>query len=153
MRTRIQNSDDLKAEILRLRNLRSDIEADLKGETEHLINRFRIPLMLFSKLNHWVSPLFKPGKSEAGSLNQDWVSSVFKIALPVLMNKLIFPKSGVFLKSVIELLSQNTAKKINKDVLSDLINKLSEWIKSGNRRKSRGAEIEDYGIPPDSETY
>lgn len=153
MRTRIQNRADLKAEILRLRNLRSDIEVDLKSETEHLINRFHIPLMLFSKLNHWVSPLFKPDKSEAGSLNQDWVSSVFKIALPVLMNKLISPKSGVLLKSVIELLSQSTAKKINKDVLSDFINKLSEWIKSGNRSKPRGPKMEDYGIPPDSETY
>jgi hypothetical protein len=69
------------------------------------------------------------------------------------LNKFIFPKSGFLLKSLVELLSQGTSKTVNKDVLTDLINKLSDWIKSSKRKKKQDAELEDYGIPPDSETY
>mgnify|MGYP000908278017 FL=1 len=153
MRTRIQNSDDLRAEILRLRTERSEIEGELKYETDKIVSRFRVPLMLFSKINDWVSPMFKPKRNEPGNLNQDWVTSIFQIGLPVIMNKFIFPKSGFLLKSMVELLSQNTAKSVNKDVVSNLINKLSEWIKSSNRKQKRVHEDDDYGIPPDSETY
>jgi hypothetical protein len=153
MRTKIQNSDDLRSEILRLRTTRSKIESELKTETDRITQRFRVPLMLFGKINDWVSPMFKPDRSEHGSLNQDWVTSIFRIGLPVIMNKFIFPKSGFLLKSVVELLSQNTAKTVNKDVLTDLINKLSDWIKSGKRKKKQEPELDDYGIPPDSETY
>jgi hypothetical protein len=109
--------------------------------------------MLFGKVNDWVSPIFKPGRNEPRSLNQDWVTSIFRIALPVVMNKFIFPRSGFLLKSLVELLSQNTAKTVNKDVLTDLINKLSDWIKSSKRKKKQDPELENYGIPPDSETY
>ncbi len=153
MRTRIQNSDDLRMEILRLRAIRSEIEVDLKVETERITNRFRIPLMLFSKVNDWVSPMFKPSRNEPGNINQDWVTNIFKIGLPVVMNKFIFPRSGFLLKSVVELLSQTTAKTVNKDVLTDLINKFSDWIKSSKRKKKQEPGIDDYGIPPDSETY
>ena len=153
MRTKIQNSGDLRSEILRLRTIRSEIEGELKVETDRITNRFRIPLMLFGKVNDWVSPIFKPGRNEPRSLNQDWVTSIFRIALPVVMNKFIFPRSGFLLKSLVELLSQNTAKTVNKDVLTDLINKLSDWIKSSKRKKKQEPELEDYGIPPDSETY
>lgn len=153
MRTRIQNSDDLRTEILRLRTVRSEIEGELKYETDRIASRFRVPLMLFSKINDWVSPMFKPNRNEPGNLQQDWVTSIFRIGLPVVMNKFIFPKSGFLLKSVVELLSQNTAKTVNKDVVSDLINKFSEWIKSTKRKKKHEPGIDDYGIPPDSETY
>ena len=153
MRTKIQNSDDLRSEILRLRTIRSEIEGDLKIETDRITNRFRIPLMLFGKVNDWVSPMFKSGRNEAGGLNQDWVSSKFRIGLPIVLNKFIFPKSGFLLKSLVELLSQGTSKTVNKDVLTDLINKLSDWIKSSKRKKRQDPELENYGIPPDSETY
>lgn len=153
MRAKIQNSDDLRSEILRLRAIRSELEGELKAETARITKRFRVPLMLLGKVNDWVSPIFKPYRNEPGSLNQDWVTSIFRIALPVVMNKFIFPKSGFLLKSIVEMLSQNTAKTVNKDVLTDLINKLSEWIKSSKRKKKQEPVLDDYGIPPDSETY
>lgn len=153
MRTRIQNSDDLRSEILRLRTIKAEIEGELKVETNRITNRFSLPFMLFGKVNDWVRPMFKPGRNEPGSLNQDWVSSIFRIGLPVVMNKFIFPKSGFLLKSLVDLLFQGTAKTVNQDVLSNLIDRLSNWIKSSKRKKKQEPELEDYGIPPDSETY
>ncbi|MDP3467186.1 MAG: hypothetical protein Q8S11_02555 [Daejeonella sp.] len=153
MRTKIHNSDDLRMEILRLRVVRSAIEAELKVETNKFTSKFRVPLMLLGKVNNWVSPIFRSGRNEPGSINQDWVTSIFKVGLPVVMNKFLFPRSGFLLKSVVELLSQNTAKTVNKDVVTDLINKVSDWIKSTKRKKKQDQAISDYGIPPDSETY
>lgn len=153
MRTKIQNSDDLRTEILRLRTVRYGMENDLKDETNRISAKFRAPLMLFSKLNDWFGPFRKTNRNDPDSQDHDWVTSIFRVGLPVVMNKFIFPKSGFLLRSIVELLSQNTAKTVNKDVLSDLINKFSEWIKSSKRTKNRGPEMADYGIPPDSETY
>jgi hypothetical protein len=39
MRTRIQNSDDLRTEILRLRTVRSEIEGELKYETDRIVKQ------------------------------------------------------------------------------------------------------------------
>jgi len=153
MRTKIHNSDDLRMEILRLRTLRYGIEDKLKIETDKIVGKFHLPLMLLRKVNNWVSPMFKDNRNEPGRLNQDWVTSIFKIGLPVVMNKFLFPRSGFLLKSVVELLSQNTAKTVNKDVVTDLINKFSDWIKTSKRKKKLGPATDDYGIPPDSETY
>jgi len=153
MKTKIQNSDDLRSEILRLRNIKSITGNELKVETGRITEKFRLPLMLFGKVNDWVSPMFKSGRNESGSLNQDWVSSIFRIALPIVLNKFIIPRSGFLLKSLVELLSQGTAKTVNKDVLADLINKLSDWIKASKSKKKQDLELEDYGIPPDSEAY
>jgi len=69
------------------------------------------------------------------------------------MNRFLFPKSGFIVKSVIELISQNAAKTVNKDLMSGLLEKLSEWIKSPTTRNKKEPELADYGIPPDSETY
>jgi len=69
------------------------------------------------------------------------------------MNRFLFPKSGFIVKSVIELISQNAAKTVNKDLMGGLLEKLSEWIKSPKTRNKKEPELADYGIPPDSETY
>lgn len=154
MRTRIQNSEDLQAEILRLRNLRFAMEDDLEIETNKVTAKFRLPLMLLSKINHWFSP-FNAGsaKNNTDGAQSDWVTSAFRIGLPVMLNKFIFPKSGFILKYVVEFLSQNAAKTLNKNVISELVDHLSDWIKSTKRNKKREPKMADYGIPPDSETY
>lgn len=154
MGTKIQNSEELRAEILRLRTLRFEIEDELLIETNKVTAKLRIPLMVLGKLNEWFGP-FQRGSNRisTGSDQQDWVTSVFRIGLPVMLNKFIFPKSGFLLKSVVEFLSQHAATTVNKNVMSELINHLSEWIKSSKRNRKREPEMADYGIPPDSETY
>lgn len=154
MGTKIQNSEELRAEILRLRGLRHTLEDELLIETNKAAAKFRIPLMLLSKLNEWFSPFHKSStKNSAYNTETDWVTSVFRVGLPVMLNKFIFPKSGFLLKSVVEFLSQNAAKSVNKNVISEMIDHLAEWVKSTKRVKKREPEMADYGIPPDSETY
>ena len=154
MKTKIQNIDDLRAEVLRLRIKRTEQEIDLQVETRAIASRFRIPLMLLGKLNDWFGGSGGLNRSDPGSkAERDWVTSVFRIGIPVMMDKFIFPRSGFIVKSIVELLSQKAAKTLNMDVMSGWIEKFSEWTKSSKQHKRKDAELADYGIPPDSETY
>ena len=67
--------------------------------------------------------------------------------------RFIFPKSGFIVKSIIELISQTTSKTVNTDLIIEIIDKVSQWIKSTGTRNKKEAEMADYGIPPDSETF
>jgi hypothetical protein len=150
MRTKIQNTDDLQAEIERLDRVRIEMEAGLKIEAEIIIAKIKAPFQLLSKLHDFLG--FGKDKSQSKE-GGDWVSSIFQIGLPVLLTKFLFPKSGLIVKSIIELISQNTAKSMNKDFMSNILDKLSNWIKSRSSKNKRENEMADYGIPPDSETY
>lgn len=150
MRAKIQNIDDLRQEVTRLEVIRTEMESELKTETQKITSRLRVPLMLLRKLNDF----FGVSRDKSGKkVGEDWVSSIFRIGLPVMMNRFLFPKSGFIVKSVIELISQNAAKTVNKDLMSSVLEKLSEWIKSPKTKTKKEPEIADYGIPPDSETY
>ena len=150
MRTKIQNIDDLREEVTRLEVIRTEIESELKTETQKITSKLRVPMMLLRKLNDF----FGVSRDKSGKkVGEDWVSSIFRIGLPVMMNRFLFPKSGFIVKSVIELISQNAAKTVNKDLMSGVIEKLSEWIKTPKTKTKKEPELADYGIPPDSETY
>lgn len=154
MKTKIQNIDDLSSEILRLRLKRVEQENDLQFESKRIAARFRFPIIMLTKLNDWFG-VFNGNEDEDNHKKgqHDWVTNAFRIGLPVFMNKFIFPKSGFIMKSLVELLSQKAAKTLNKDMLTDLIDKVSDWISTSKNGKRKAKVLPDYGIPPDSETY
>ncbi len=150
MRIKIQNIDDLREEVVRLEVVRTEIETELKNEAQKITSKIRIPLMLLRKLNNFFAgSKDKSGKKEG----EDWVTSIFRIGLPLMLNRFLFPKSGFIVKSIIELISQTTAKTINRDLMIELIEKITQWIKSTGTTNKKETEMVDYGIPPDSETY
>ena len=101
MRAKIQNIDDLRQEVTRLEVIRTEMESELKTETQKITSRLRVPLMLLRKLNDF----FGVSRDKSGKkVGEDWVSSIFRIGLPVMMNRFLFPKSGFIVKSVIELI-------------------------------------------------
>lgn len=150
MRAKIQNIDDLRAEIERLSRVQIEIESDLKIEAEKITAKIKAPFLLLNKLSQFLG--ITKGKEE-GKDDGDWVSSIFRIGLPVLMNKFIFPKSGFLMKTFLALVTQNAAKAFNKDFMAKMIDKLSDWLKKSGDKSKKDPEMADYGIPPDSETY
>jgi hypothetical protein len=150
MRIKIQNIDDLREEVVRLEVVRTEIETELKVEAQKITSKIRIPLILLRELNNF----FAGSKDKSGTKDgEDWVTSIFRIGLPLMLNRFLFPKSGFIIKSIIELISQTTAKTVNADLMVQIIEKISRWIKSTGSRNKKEAEMVDYGIPPDSETY
>jgi hypothetical protein len=150
MRTKIQNIDDLRAEIERLGQVRVEMETDLKIEVEKITTKITAPFLLLNKLSQFLG--LSKGKEE-GKDEGDWVSSIFRIGLPVLMNKFIFPKSGFLMKALLALVTQNAAKAFDKDFMGKMIDKISDWLKKSGGKRKKDPEMADYGIPPDSETY
>ena len=150
MRIKIQNINDLREEVVRLEVVRTEIETELKIEVQKITSKIRIPLMLLRKLNNFFAGSKDKSRTKDG---EDWVTSIFSIGLPLLLNRFLFPKSGFIVKSIIELISQTTAKTVNTDLIVEIIEKVSQWIKSTGSRNKKEEEMVDYGIPPDSESY
>ena len=150
MRTKIQNIDDLRAEIERLGQVRVEMETDLKIEVEKITTKITAPFLLLNKLSQFLG--LSKGKEE-GKDEGDWVSSIFRIGLPVLMTKFIFPKSGFLMKALLALVTQNAAKAFDKDFMGKMIDKISDGLKKSGGKRKKDPEMADYGIPPDSETY
>lgn len=151
MKSRIENIDDLRSEILRLKLQRFQYEAELNAEINKIKDKFRIPHLLLNKFNAWFGT--HAGPMEKGK-EHDWVTNAFRIGLPVLLNKVVFGKAGFMVKSLVALVSQKAAGNVNRDVVSHWIDKAAHWIRGATKRKPKTGNIHpDYGIPPDSETY
>lgn len=150
MKTKIENIDDLRSEILRLKLQRFHHEALIEQHVHKIKDKFRIPSVLLNKVNTW----FGDNARGIDKTSSDWVTNALRIGLPVALNKLVFGKSGFIIKSLVTLLSQKAATSVNKDSITNWIDTASNWIRGATRSKrSRSAYPHDYGIPPDSETY
>ena len=147
MKSRIDNIDDLRSEILRLKLQSFHHEALIKQDIEKFKDKFRLPSIIKS----WF------GGSDAkspDSSHHDWVTNALRVSLPLALNKMVFGKSGFIIKSIVTLLSQKVATSVNKDIVTNWIDKASTFIRGkAQHRPGKKAPAHDYGIPPDSETY
>ncbi|MBC7759247.1 MAG: hypothetical protein H7069_10345 [Phormidesmis sp. FL-bin-119] len=154
MRAKIETIDDLRTEIIRRKAQRLELENDLLQVSERIKTKLRIPVMIYNKAGNFLNSFFGVERDDpAGKENRDWVTNIFRVGLPVFLNKYFFPKSGLLIKSVVAMVSQKAAKNVNKDSITDIIDKLTVWIKSRKSKERKDPLIADYGIPPDSETY
>ena len=154
MRTKIENIDDLRSEIIGRKAQCLELENDLLQVSEKIKTKLRIPVMIYNKAGDFLNSFFGLERDNpAGKENRDWVTNIFRVGLPVFLNKYFFPKSGLLIKSVVAMVSQKAAKNVNKDSITDIIDKVTVWIKSRKSKERKDPLMADYGIPPDSETY
>lgn len=150
MKNKIENVEDLRSEILRIKLQCFQKEAVLQEDVNQILNKFRGPSLLINKLNSW----FGNGKdTNRQNEEHDWVTNAFRVGLPLFLNKMLFRQSGFLMKTLVALVSQKAAGSVNKDLVSDWINKGADWIRNFKNAKTQRTKGSDYGIPPDSETY
>lgn len=110
-----------------------------------------------SAIFHAVSGLFKSGNTHQplgkNLLNQDLVTNLARVGIPLLMNGFLFKRSGFFAKMLITFLSQKAAKNVTSNVVSGAIDKVQGLVKNFMGSKKMKTPVRDYGIPPDSESY
>jgi hypothetical protein len=157
MKSRINNIDDLRSEILRLKLERFQQEAVLEQDVKHVLDKIKAPFRMINKFTAFF------GKSKetdpAAHTNHDhetqpdWLTNLLRVGLPVVLNKLVFKNSGFIIKSLVTILSQKAAKNVNTDSFSGIIDKGAEFIRNFKNKKALNRLHADYGIPPDSETY
>jgi hypothetical protein len=152
MKTNISNVDDLKARIVVLKSRRFELESDFQQTSESLTEKLRIPSMIYNKVTSWVSS-FGSGKPHTGKGEPDWMTNLFKVGLPMIVNRFLFPSSGIVMKAILALVSQRAAKTVNLDVFTGVFDKVKHWMTTPAKSKPRQPVMRDYGIPPDSETF
>ena len=131
----INNTGDLKAEIVRLRLLRED-----QGKAIGV--RFSSPSAIFST----VRSLFPKAGSGAkyDIFHQDILGILSRIVLPFTLNKTLFRNSNFLIKGIVGLLSQKASHFISEDSVMGLWDKVKGMFDKKEKKT-------DYGIPPDSE--
>ena len=131
----INNIDELRAEIARLRLVK-------EAQGKALARRFDTPLTTLSTL-YTIFPNKGDGE-KSGFFQQDFVSLLSRIFLPITLNKTIFRNSGFLVKTLVSLLSQKASQFINEDTITGVWEKIMLLFEKKH-------EHADYGIPPESE--
>ncbi len=148
----INNIEDLRAEITRLKALKFEQEAYLGDQFGFLEYKLEAPMRLYERITSFLPSVKEAFLSSSNSAGSDWVTNSLRVGLPFLFNKVLFRKAGFIKKGLLLLASQQAAGFLNKDRLADIIDKITSLVQHSNKGKKKKKET-DYGIPPDSETY
>ena len=150
----INNVDELRAEIARLELLQQEQEGYLNDQLDLLKDKIASPIHWFKKATSWIPNLSK-SQGPAYSANHpqaDWLTNSLRVALPFVLNKVLFPKAGFIKKALLVFASQKAASVINQDRISGIVDKITSLIRPPKPTPVNN-KMRDYGIPPDSETY
>jgi hypothetical protein len=128
----ITNVGDLKTEIIRLRQLKSEQGTAIQA-------RFSSP----SAIYHTIGSLFPKSAGKNGILNQDIFGLLSRILLPLTLNKTIFRNSNFIVKALVGYLSQKASHFVNEDKVMGVWDKVMSVFEK--------KKPVDYGIPPESE--
>ena len=95
----------------------------------------------------------------------DWFSKALRVGLPFILNRTLLRNAGWLKKALVLLASESTVGQLNKNNVGSLFAKVTDFIKpKKDKKKHKNIEplvkekpfVQDtnqYGIPPDSETY
>ena len=133
----IDNINDLRAEIVRLRAVR-----DEQGQA--LAKRFNTPMTALSTL-YTVFPNEAEEVVKNDIFHQDLVGVASRIFLPMLLNSTLFRNSNILIKGLVGLFSQKASDYISEDTV------LGIWDKVKTLFEKKKKPAPDYGIPPESE--
>ena len=171
MKVNINNSEELKNELLRLNKLRKEQEVYLGDQYNLLKNKVQTPTRILGAVTSGipgvglVKGLFSSlGKSKDVVGNSDgksdWLTKATQLVLPLVLNRTLLKNSGWLKKSLVLLASEGAVGQINKDKVSSFVGKIAEYIRPKKSKKKhkniRGIDEQDaanFGIPPDSESY
>lgn len=143
--------EDLRNEINLLKIKQFHQEEELKEKLSNPSTLFKMATSLF-KTN--------PGSKKSFTqelLNNDIITNITRIALPLLLNGVLFKRSGFIVKTLVTFLSQSAAKKVNSNVVGGMVDKVKTWFTNKKKERTQKAYskeyVKDYGIPPYSEAY
>lgn len=151
--SKIRNLGELRLEIVRLKALAAEQERYLNDQYQLFNEKIAAPVRFLNSLSTWLPGAgLAKGLFTKGKKDEDWLSKALRIGLPVILNRFFLRKAGFIKRALLTLLSQQAAGAVNKDNISSVINKVSDFIRPSKGRRKAHKHV-DYGIPPDSETY
>lgn len=151
MNTGISNLAELKARIIHLEIKKVEDEIYFNQKYESIKSKIVHP---FKTVKDIVTSLAF-GTMSSGNGRADWATNLGRIFFPLLVNKTLFRSSGVIIKTLVSLFSQKAidSSVFNKNILSHWIDNVTDFVKTKTKpKKEKRYGIDDYGIPPESET-
>lgn len=161
--SKIHNLQELRDEIARLKALKGEQEAYLKSQVTLLNHKIETPMRVFNALKSnipgvgAVTSLFS---SNGSTKDSDWLTKTLRIGVPFVMNKFFLKKASVLQKALMLLVSEKAVGQVNQDKVASLISKVTSFIKPKKKKKVDSTptpvdeeQVNEYGIPPLSETY
>lgn len=141
----IHNLEDLHAEV---RNLKASYRAQelmLKQDAKTYLHQFTIGGLI----KKYATPSAFVKLDDKLNIS----SKIMSLVLPLIMNNTFFRGSGLITKALVGLASGKVGKTLDAEHLSAIVNSVKSWFSGSKKKKAKSAQYEDYGIPPDSETY
>lgn len=172
MKVNINNTEELKIELVRLSRLKKEQESYLGDQYKLLKNKVETPSRVInavasnmpgvSLIKGLFSSVTASKSTEHNSHEKsDWLNKATRIGLPLLLNRTLLKNSGWLKKSLVLLASEGAVGQINQDKISSFVGKITDYIRPKKSKKKhkkiKGLEEEqdtqNFGIPPESETY
>jgi len=113
----IQNSWDLRQEIIRLKGVEEQQAVALKA-------RFSSPVAVLTTLYSLFPKANNTGENKTNIFNQDFVSILSRFLIPLTLNKTLFKNSGFIIKALVGLVSQKASGYINEDSVMSVWDKV-----------------------------
>jgi hypothetical protein len=146
---KIENIDELKIRIAMLRLQKAEQEIYFSQTLNKVSQSLSSP---FSFIKSTLTFLGLRGNQNQDK-EADWVTHIAKMLIPLILSKTILKSRGIIVKSLISWLTQSfiNSKNFNMNTLSSWVEKITSWLT--HISKKQPVENEDYGIPPESETF
>lgn len=139
----IKNLEELQLEISKIKSGCTQKETQLQEDVLNFIHQLSLVNIISKSLN--AKNLFK--LEEKTNLS----GSIMAFVLPYLLNKTFLRKSNLLTKGVVSLLSGKLGQSLDIEKITQVFSQVKNLF--GSTKKSSSLQFEDYGIPPDSETY
>lgn len=146
---KINNIDELRLEIVRLKLLAKSQE-DYLGNQYALLNaKVAAPIRFINKAMSWIPgvdvarELFGNDKNGA---KKDWVSRIFSAGSTAVLNRLFLRRAGLFKRILLSTITQQAAGLVNKDRVVSFIKSMADYIRPSG---DSGAEDSSDSVPGD----
>lgn len=161
---KINSMEDLRREKLRLRLLANEQEGYLLNQYGLLRKKVSAPIRMLNNIASYipgvnaVQAIFssKPGK------NTGVGAQIVNVLLPLLANRFLPRKSGLMTRGLFSFLAKQVTALLTSGKLTDMVSQITALFQKpvhekahpfAKRRRNGRAKAQDFGIPPDSETY
>ena len=126
----IQNSWDLRQEIIRLKGVEAEQAVALKARVSSPVAVLTTLYSLFPKANN-------TGENKTNIFNQDFVSILSRFLIPLTLNKTLFKNSGFIIKALVGLVSQKASGYINEDSVMGVWDKVKHLFSKKDKVDQR----------------
>ena len=167
---KINNIQDLSAEIARLKIQKREQQASLDNQFRLLKDKVEAPVRFVKNMVSnipgagAVTGVVKGISRATQGKDADWLTNVLQVGAPLVLNSTILRHSGWIKKLLVLFASETAIGQVNQTNISGLIHKITSFIKpkkKKDKKKAKGSitpemmeeEIAENGPTPIKETY